>query len=81
MAVCDLDHAAVDLVGRQDFLLDQKIADGLDPFLVIGGVLVFLLGVVLDDAAHGVDLERGLLVASSINMASVRFSQRAGSCS
>src|SRR5262245_22249311 len=53
----DGSHFGFNLLARDDFLLDDEIADGADPFLVVGRRIVFLLAVVLDHAAHGVDLE------------------------
>ena len=41
----------------------SRLRIGAHPFLIVGGAVVFLLAVVLDDAAHGVDLERALFGA------------------
>src|SRR5262245_5868600 len=60
VARADLGHACLHLLAGQDLLLDHEVAHGADPLLVVGGAIVLLLAVVLDDAAHAVDREGAL---------------------
>src|SRR5581483_6090395 len=67
-----LGHPRLDLLARQHLLLDEKVADGADPFLVIGGAVVFLLTVVLDRAPVSIDREHAPLVVAQQDQHGVR---------
>src|SRR5690606_35830032 len=54
-------NLGLDLSFRDDLLLNEQVAYGTDPLLVIGGRVVLLLAVVLDHATHGIDFEGTLL--------------------